>query len=400
MHLYRMQKFGSTDEPPKGRRPSRRTICTICGEEEYAKGFCRLHYARNTRTNGLKVCSQCESPAIARGMCSNHYNNWRRWSDEFPECPVDGCANPVAKGGLCDTHYARLRRSGSLVQNVGRSAAERDIFDFVQTIASDAISGDRKITAPYELDVYVPSRNLAIEFNGLYWHNEDHVGKEAHLNKYQLCRDAGIQLVQVWEDEWARDPELVKRMLARKLGVVDRRVGARKTELVSVSVPTAKAFLTANHIQGFSGGTHYTGLALGNDLVALGVWKRRADGSCELIRYAASLTVSGGLQKMMKSLPYKKFVTFADHCVSDGKLYEATGWVADKELPPDYRYVVGGERVHKFSYRLKRFRGDPNLEYVDGLTERELAELNGLSRIWDAGKTRYLLDTSPDDGLA
>ena len=60
-----------------------------------------------------------------------------------------------------------------------------------------------------------------------------------------------------------------------------------------------------------------------------------------------------------------------------------------KELAPDYMYIVNGERKHKFGYRLKRFQSDPELKYVVGLTERELAALNGLERVWDAGKTRY-----------
>jgi hypothetical protein len=52
-------------------------------------------------------------------------------------------------------------------------------------------------------------------------------------------------------------------------------------------------------------------------------------------------------------------------------------------------YGVDGERKPKFGYRLKRFESDPELEWEAGLTERELAKLNGLERIWDSGKTRY-----------
>ena len=76
--------------------------------------------------------------------------------------------------------------------------------------------------------------------------------------------------------------------------------------------------------------------------------------------------------------------------MSDGGLYDALGFTADKELPPDYKYVVDGKRVHKFSYRRKRFRADPDLRYEEGLSERELAYLNGLGRVWDCGKIRYV----------
>ena len=62
----------------------------------------------------------------------------------------------------------------------------------------------------------------------------------------------------------------------------------------------------------------------------------------------------------------------------------------DKTLPPDYMYVIRNSREHKFKYRKKKFETDPKLKYVPGMTERELAELNGLLRIYDAGKIRFI----------
>ena len=223
------------------------------------------------------------------------------------------------------------------------------------------------------------NNGVAIEFNGLYWHSEAHVGKDHHHMKYSLCKERGIQLIQIWEDEWNRNPELVKHMIARKLGVRERAIGARRTQLTDLSYRDAKDFLDANHIQGGAAGSSYVGLAdkKTGELVAVGVFKRRKDGSAELVRYAATATVHGGLKKMISHLPY-----------------EETGWIKDGELPPDYRYVVNGERVHKFNYRLKRFREDSELECAESLTERELADLNGIPRIWDAGKTRYIYSKS------
>lgn len=85
-------------------------------------------------------------------------------------------------------------------------------------------------------------------------------------------------------------------------------------------------------------------------------------------------------------------VTFSDHCVSDGELYSKLGFTYDKETAPDYKYIVNDERKHKFGYRLKRFRNDPDLRHVKGMTEKELAQLNGLERIWDCGKTRWEME--------
>ena len=105
----------------------------------------------------------------------------------------------------------------------------------------------------------------------------------------------------------------------------------------------------------------------------------------------------GKLLKEGKNIALKyhcsKIVTFSDHQFSDGGLYEKLGFTLDKDLAPDYRYLSQGARKHKFGYRIERFKNDPELIYKEGLTERELARLNGLERIWDCGKSRYVMNT-------
>src|SRR5690606_23129447 len=111
-------------------------------------------------------------------------------------------------------------------------------------------------------------------------------------------------------------------------------------------------------------------------------------GELSIERYATAGTVAGGFTKLLrhaeKTLKPCRWVTFADLSVSDGGLYEKTGFVVDAVLPPDYSYVVQGRRVHKFNYRIARFKKDSQLLYQEGLSERELAELNGLYRVWDS----------------
>lgn len=85
----------------------------------------------------------------------------------------------------------------------------------------------------------------------------------------------------------------------------------------------------------------------------------------------------------------KEIITFSDLEVSHGSLYEELGFDRDKILAPDYKYLYDDELKHKFGFRLNRFRNDPLLEYKDGLTEWELAELNDIPRIYDSGKIRY-----------
>ena len=129
----------------------------------------------------------------------------------------------------------------------------------------------------------------------------------------------------------------------------------------------------------------------------MSVWRKNG-AHAYLERYCTSQVVVGGMGKFLayglswaRLVGVVDIVTFADLCVSNGDLYEKLGFVKDKVLRPDYRYIVNGRRVHKFNYRKKRFKEDPNLVWRDGLSESELAILNGIDRVWDCGKIRYTL---------
>lgn len=285
----------------------------------------------------------------------------------------------------------------------GRSGLEQDLADFVMSILPDnttVLRNDRSLIRPKELDIYIPSKNIAIEFNGLYWHSETS-GKDRyyHYDKWKQCSDKGVQLITIWEDDWIEKRSIVEKMLVHKLGVDNSRtIYARKTSIEEIDFHTSKDFLDEHHIQGSSQGSVYFGLYYGDYLVAVSVWRKNKK-KLYLDRYATSCNVVGGMGKMLKQgILYAKkhglsqIITFADHEVSNGNLYDVLGFDLDGLLDPDYKYVVDGQRKHKFGYRLKRFKNDPELIYRDGLTELQLAELNDLHRVWDCGKSRYVID--------
>ncbi|MEC8568684.1 MAG: zinc-ribbon domain-containing protein, partial [Pseudomonadota bacterium] len=229
------------------------------------------------------------------------------------------------------------------------SKAETELFDFITYLLPGevVVQGDRKTLKGKEIDVYVPSLKLGVEFNGLFWHTEEAGrGRRYHEEKYLAAKAAGVQLIQVWEDDYNRHPDLVKRILSHKLGVSDQpAVYARKTRVEVLTTSVARVFLDQNHIQGFASGSYYLGLRdiETNGLVAVMVLKREVgvnvpDRTLNISRYATSTRVPGGFTKLLKHAERtynpSRFITFADHCISDGALYEGNGFVADKVLPP------------------------------------------------------------------
>ena len=286
--------------------------------------------------------------------------------------------------------------------NTNSSQQEKEIYDFIYDSFSykNLIKRDKSLIHPYEVDVYIPDKNIAIEYNGLYWHSESQ-GKHSlyHYNKWKECKEKGIQLITICEDEWIYKQDIVKRMLAYKLNEFhDDKIYARNTRFQEIDKDLAESFFNLYHIQGYKRCSIYYGLYHNDHLVAVSGWTKNKN-ALYLDRYATSQPVVGGMGKLLKygkryavEQGYDRIVTFADHCVSNGNLYEKLGFAYDGEIAPDYKYVVKGKRVHKFNYRKKRFREDPDLLYEDGLTEKQLAVLNGLERIWDCGKTRYVLN--------
>lgn len=351
--------------------------CPICSGRQILEGFNDLETKYPDVYSQMKV-KEVISPGsikVVEWVCEKNHE----WSSQIVYRTYGGTGCPTCS-------------------KAGTSRVEKALADFISSIGFSVVSNTRsELSSKKELDIYIPSRNIAIEYNGLYWHSSKvHSDPNYHANKTQACIENGIQLIHVWEDDYKSNPELVHRMLEHKLGVsTKKKIPARKTIVREITTAQAKSFLDTNHIQGFGAGSIRLGLFTKdtNELVAVTTLKRHED-TLTLERYATSAVIPGGQSKFLsyidKNIQYTKMVTFADLTVSDGSLYEKTGWIKDKILPPDYKYVYRGKREHKFNFRKKRFKDDPNLLFQENLTERELAELNNLPRIYDSGKIRYV----------
>lgn len=277
------------------------------------------------------------------------------------------------------------------------SKGEQELAEFVKSLGFTVIQHDRAMTGNgTEIDIYVPEKNIGIEYNGVYWHSTAVLSdKNVHYKKFTACKDNGVQLIQIWEDEWQDKQELVKNLIAHKLGASSqKRIFARKTEVVEIPYRESEEFLNEHHIQGSAQASRY--LALKHEGEVVSVLALRIEGENtvgNIVRYATSHSVIGGFGKLLShienTMSLDSVYTFSDNRISDGGLYESLGFTAVKNLYPDYMYVRGAQRHHKFGYRLKRFREDPVLRYEEGLTERELAELNNIPRLYDAGKVKW-----------
>lgn len=87
---------------------------------------------------------------------------------------------------------------GKWYTNENRSKAENEIEAFLISLGYRT-KHDRTQISPLELDIFLPEKNIAIEYNGDYWHA---LHKIDHSIKMKLCKEKGIKLIQIRDSQY------------------------------------------------------------------------------------------------------------------------------------------------------------------------------------------------------
>ena len=90
------------------------------------------------------------------------------------------------------------------------SIQERCLLQYLKTILKFQILHNVRIIKPYQLDIYIPQKNIAIQCDGIYWHSQKIKPSNYHLIKTELCNEKGIQLIHIFEDQWLYKQDIVK----------------------------------------------------------------------------------------------------------------------------------------------------------------------------------------------
>lgn len=98
------------------------------------------------------------------------------------------------------------RRAGKkcpICQKVSRTSfPEQAILYYVKKYFPDAINSYRDIfSKSMELDIYIPSLKVGIEYDGKVWHSDEQI-LNRDKRKYNICQKNGIFLIRVREDNY------------------------------------------------------------------------------------------------------------------------------------------------------------------------------------------------------
>lgn len=283
------------------------------------------------------------------------------------------------------------------------SVPQHDLNAWITSLGIKTVQGDRTVLPPTEIDVWIPSAKLGVEYHGLYWHSEpaDRAErKHAHARKYEAARAAGIRVLQVYEDEWRNRRFAVEHLVLGALGMVPR-IGARELRVEVIPKRSADKFYDRYHVQGAaSQGIHYALMGVRGPVSVMTFASRASQrgaagattGQWELSRFASSMRVAGGASRLWAAFLADHnpagVVTYCDHRYFDGGVYTHLGFTA-VHTKVDYEYVWNGDRWRKsFGVKANLYK-HLGIEPEAGDTETKLAVKLGARRLWNAGRTTF-----------
>lgn len=275
----------------------------------------------------------------------------------------------------------------------GVSEMEKDIVFYIHSIYSgEVIENTRKIIAPKELDIYIPEKKLAIEFNGSYWHSSAQKPKDYHLQKTLACRERGIRLIHIFEWEWINKRSICEALLRNAIGLNSRRIGARQCGIFEISSETYRMFLEEFHLQGAVNSPMRLGLFHDEELLAVAGWgkSRFMKGEMELHRFCIRPDVSilGALSRLCSHSGLESFISYVDLSHFSGTGYVKAGFKEIGISSPGYCWCRGSEilsRLQTQKHRLPELLGE---DFDPELTEAENMELAGWIQAFDCGNLK------------
>jgi hypothetical protein len=286
------------------------------------------------------------------------------------------------------------------------SKGEQELFHFIQSISSDCCANYRSEYQSLEIDIFVPSKQIGFEYNGLYWHSEsvflqNNRNPKSDYEKYLHFKNNGIQIIQIYEDEWLLKKHIVKSRIRHILGQTSNKIYARQCKVKYIDSKTAGRFFNETHIMGNGRSNYRLGLFYQDRLVSAMSFSKnnlsRKITGWELNRFSSecNLSIVGAASKLFKTfikdICPDQVISYSDNRWSMGNLYQSLGFEFVSLSSPNYWYFLPNHpRIHRFNLR-KNQSDNPNMSEVANRISQ------GYNRIWDSGSTKWLWTNKKGD---
>jgi GNAT superfamily N-acetyltransferase len=335
-------------------------------------------------------------------------------------------AENVSLNERAAARYPRCRKCFPVKDIKKYSIEEKEILVYLQSILPGVdiqhnVRGLLPSNPRLELDIYIPSKNLAIEYNGLRWHGENLSKKKNTYHKdksFNFWKEKNIRIIHIFSDDWKNFKEIIKLKLAHIAGASQHKnvLHARKLNIFSSSQENSisktkeisekvRDFYDKNHIQGATHKSQTHIYALHNKEIVATMSFSVQPTYVELERFCADndFIITGIASRLLNfyidmmrndpSLSAMPLVSFADICWThlEENLYTKLGFTLEKILPPRYWYFKPNteSKIHRFNFRKEKLaKKFGNFDFT--LTEWQNMVNNNYDRVWDCGLLRYV----------
>lgn len=276
-------------------------------------------------------------------------------------------ANSFLEGHGCPYHLTN------------HSKGECEIREYISDILknTEILSNDRNTLNGDELDIFIPSLKIAIEYDGLFWHCEALKGKNYHLDKTKKCEEKGIKLIHIFEDEWTNDRQKCKFLIKRLLNLQKNHIFAEECEITHINEEDEKLFMEKNSFNKLIHSDIRIGLKYREKIVSIMSFSCKGNGKHELLFCSdkSDTKVDGSGKRMIEYFIEKycpsSIISYDDRRCSFNDFYNECGFVKNGFTGPKYFYVVKNKRMNEDE--LKKISNLPKV----------------VNKIYDCGGIRY-----------
>lgn len=289
--------------------------------------------------------------------------------------------------------------------NCAVSEKEKDLRRYLESIYKGTIIYNSKIIIQgKELDIYIPEKKLAIEFNGNYWHSDIFKDSNYHQEKTLACMRKDIRLVHIFEYEW--DDTLQKQKIKSLIHDVicgTQRVYARSTTVKEIDNIEALDFEDKYSLLNKENASISLGCYYDNELIGIMTFKIsrfKSDKQFELIRFCfkPGLTVIGAESKMLRyflrNYNVRSIISYCDLSKFTGKSHLKIGFKTDRNnlTRPEYVWVKSDGTEIATKYEVNKSKLITLGLGTDEQTEDEIMRNSGYFKVYNSGNLKFILE--------